>query len=339
MNRKIYEIIVLVWFLSSVYLIVGAIVFNKASFMGIALITQSQVILLLIILLTAVYIFPKNWERRRWGLIIASIVGLNLLCVLIRYSIEEIIFVRYLGFPETKDLNPLFYVYDNFYYSLPGFFLGFITFLIFKTIAIEKRNSELKAVAKEAELSFLKSQINPHFLYNIFNYMYAVSLPISEKLSETIRKLAGTMRYTLTQSNVQMAPLIDKVEFIQNYIDLQSTQFEQGIYYSFTKKIQDDNILYPTLVLITFIENTFKHGIVSDPKFPLEIVLVSTRKKVTFQVKNHINQQLKDSGHGIGLANVKRRLEILFPSSHSFHISKDEMLYSVHLDIYLNDGK
>lgn len=304
--------------------------------MGIALITQSQLILLAIILVTALYIFPKNWERKRWWAIALCIVGINLIGVAIRYGIEEIIFVRYLGFPKTAALNPLFYVYDNFYYSLPGFFLGFITFLISRTFAIEKRNSELKADVKEAELSFLKSQINPHFLYNIFNYMYAVSLPVSEKLSSTIIKLAATMRYTLSQSDAQLSPIGQEIEFIQHYIDLQSTQFEQGIAYTFTKDIQSEELLCPSLILITFIENAFKHGIVDNVDYPLEIVLKSTTNEVSFQVKNYINHHGKDAGHGIGLRNVRRRLQLLFPTSHTILISEDQSVYFVHLTINFN---
>lgn len=335
MNRKIYEIILLVWFLSFVYLLLGAIVFNKASFISIALIVQSQVILLIIILLTATYIFPKNWERKRWGLIAFQIISLNLICVLIRYFIEEIYFVRYLGFPKSKNLNPLFFVYDNFYYSLPSFFIGFITFLVFRTFIVEKRNNELRASVHEAELNLLKSQINPHFLYNVLNYMYSISLPLSEKLSNTISKLAATMRYTLTKSNVQTSPLNEEIEFVQDYIDLQSTQFDQGIYYTFIKEIENDNIMIPTMVLITFIENAFKHGIVNDSKFPLKIKITAIKNIIEFEIQNTINQHLKDSSNGIGLANVKRRLELLLPNNHFLLISSEKDLYSIHLKLFL----
>ena len=329
-----HEIILLIWFLSSVYLIIGAILFNKASFIGIALISQSQVIILIIILLTATYIFPKNWERKQWGVITVEIISLNLLCVLIRYVIEEMIFVRYLHFPKTKDLNPLFFVYDNFYYSLPGFFIGFITFLVFRTFVIEKRNIELKTSVQEAELNLLKSQINPHFLYNVLNYMYSVSLPLSEKLSTAIAKLARTMRYTLNKSDVQLTPLREEIEFIQDYIDLQATQFDQGIYYNFVQEVSNDKILFPTLVLITFIENTFKHGIVDDPKFPLKIRLKAENNLVEFNVENHFHQKRRDDLQGIGLTNVKRRLAILFPDTHSLRVFHNEDFYSVHLTLH-----
>ncbi|MDF2474690.1 MAG: hypothetical protein K0S24_173 [Sphingobacterium sp.] len=334
MNRKMHELILLIWLLSTVYLIFGAMLFNRASFMGIALISQSQLSLLLIILLTATYIFPKNWERKRWLLIAVEIVVLNLFCVLMRYIIEEIIFVKYLGFPKTEDLNPLFFVYDNFYYSLPGFFIGFITFLIFRTHAIEKRNTELRTSVKEAELNLLKSQINPHFLYNVLNYMYSMALPLSEKLSTVIAKLAGTMRYTLNKLDVQLTPLQEEIEFIQDYIDLQSTQFDQGIYCTFIQDVQNDKMPFPTLILITFIENAFKHGIVDDPASPVKIWLKAENNLVEFEVENRIHHKLKADFRGIGLANIKRRLAILFPDRHTLHILHEGDVYSIHLRLY-----
>lgn len=335
MSRKKYEIILLVWVLSFVYLLFGALVFNKASLIGITLIVESQIILLIIILLTATYIFPKNWERKRWGLIAIQIIGLNLICVLIKYVMEEEIFVSFLGFPKSQNLNPLFFVYDNFYYSLPSFFIGFITFLIFRTFTIEKRNSELKVSVHEAELNLLKSQINPHFLYNVLNYMYSISLPLSPTLTNTISKLAATMRYTLTKSEVQTSPLNEEIEFVQDYIDLQSTQFDQGIHYNFIRATDNDNIMVPTMVLVTFIENAFKHGIVDDPRFPLKIKITALKNKIEFEIENYINQNLKDPTSGIGLANVKRRLALLLPGKHILQISAENDLYSVHLKMFL----
>ncbi len=334
MNRKIYEVILLIWFLSSIYLLFGAIIFNKASSFGVALIIQSQIILLIIILLTATSIFPKNWEAKRWGLISFQIIGLNLICVLIRYIVEEIIFVR-LGFPKSEPFNALFFVYDNFYYSLPGFFIGFITFLVFKTIAVEKRNSELRQAVQEAELNLLKSQINPHFLYNVLNYMYAVSLPLSERLSGTVAKLAGTMRYTLTKSDVQMVPLREEIEFIQDYIDLQSTQFDKGLHYCLHKELEDDSVMLPTLILIAFIENAFEHGVVDDPALPLIIAVRSTDKDLTLEVENHIQPKRKDPGNGIGLVNVQRRLEILYPDKHVLRTVCTDERFSVYLQLSL----
>ncbi len=335
MIQKKYEIVLLVWILSFLYLLFGAIVFNKASLIGITLIIESQIILLIIILLTSMYIFPKNWERKRWGLIAVQIISLNLICVLIRYVMEEKIFVRFLNFPKSQNLNPLFFVYDNFYYSLPSFFIGFITFHIFRTFTIEKRNSELRALVHEAELHLLKSQINPHFLYNVLNYMYAISLRLSARLSNTISKLAGTMRYTITKSEVQTSPLNEEIEFVQDYIDLQSTQFDHGIYYKFIKAIDDDQILVPTMILVTFIENAFKHGIVDDPKFPLKIKITAIKNTMEFEILNYINQNLKDVTNGIGLANVKRRLALLLPDKHFLHISAENDLYSVRLKLIL----
>lgn len=254
---------------------------------------------------------------------------------MLRYAIEEVLLVRWFGFPETDNLNLLFYVYENFYYTLPGFFIALIIFLTMRSFDMERRNSELQSKMQEAELNMLKSQVNPHFLYNILNYMYAEALPISEKISRTVLKLAATMRYTLAQTESRSMLLSDEVQFLQEYIDLHAVQYENGFYCDFKKQGLLDEIYFPTFILLPFVENAFKHGVVSDASAPIIIDIRVTQQVLELKVENKINRDLKDQSSGIGLKNVRRRLAILYPGRHVLQMEEDEDKYYVDLTISL----
>ncbi len=334
-NRTLLGIVLFFWLISTLYLLTGAIIFSKSSFEGIILITSSQLLLLGKILLCLFYIFPRYWKKNKVIHLIVSITLLVLLSVTIRYYLEEVLFVRFLGFPPSPNLNPYFFVYDNFYFSFPGIFIGMIAYLVAKAFDVEQKNKQLRDHLQQAELNFLKSQLNPHFLYNTLNYMYAIALPISDKLSLAILKLSNTMRYTLTQNKKSLMPLSEEIQFIEDYIKLHAIQFEPAFYHHFSIEGNTDQIVFPPLVLVPFIENAIKHGITNVASTPIEIRLVASPQQLIFEVSNYINQQLKDEVSGIGLANVQRRLEILYPDKHTLLINNDSPLFKIKLTVNL----
>lgn len=333
MHQRVYKAIWIIWLLSTAYLLVGAVTFGRASAVGVVLIAQSQLVLLVNILISTRYIFPKFWKRGKWLWLLASIVILNLACVMLRYAIEEILLVQWLDFPKTENLNLLFYTYENFYYTLPGFFIALIIFLTVRSFEIETRNTELQSKIQEAELHMLRSQVNPHFLYNILNYIYAEALPISDKIAHTVLKLAATMRYTLAQTENRLMLLQDEVQFLQEYIDLQAVQSENGFYCVFKKEGGLDTIYFPTCMLLPFVENAFKHGVANDASTPITIDLRVSPKALRMKVENKINSVLKDDSSGIGLHNVRRRLEILFPDRHRLQVKEEGDWYYTELEI------
>lgn len=335
MHRRVYKVIWIVWLLSTAYLLIGAVTFGRASSIGVVLIAQSQLVLLINILISTRYIFPRYWKKGKWMWLLVSIVILNLACVMLRFAIEESLLVRWLDFPKTENLNLLFYTYENFYYTLPGFFIALIIFLTARGFEMEKRNAELQSKMQEAELHMLKSQVNPHFLYNILNYIYAEALPISDKIARTVLKLAATMRYTLAQIEHRIMPLQDEVQFLQEYIDLHAVQSENGFYCHFEKEGLLDEVYLPTCMLLPFVENAFKHGVTNDASTPISIDLKVTPHMLHMKVKNKINRDLKDHANGIGLHNVRRRLAILYPDRHALQTKEEGDSYFTDLRISL----
>jgi two-component system LytT family sensor kinase len=205
---------------------------------------------------------------------------------------------------------------------------------------IKQREVEvLQSVIKESELQFLKSQVNPHFLFNNLNNLYAYAIENSPKTPEIILELSSVLRYMLYDCQVELVALTKEVEQMQNFINLNELQIEErGEIKIETKNIRGNYKIAP-LILIVFIENAFKHSTASlteNIKIDISVELLD-RGILKFICKNNHQPQSNTDNltHGIGLANVRKRLELLYPNAHQLIITGDENWYEVDLEIGL----
>lgn len=198
----------------------------------------------------------------------------------------------------------------------------------------EKIKSNLENEKLIAELAFLKSQINPHFLFNSLNNIYSLAYQKAEKTPEAILKLSEIMRYMLYESNEGKVALTDEIRYLENYIELQKLRFKNNAYIKFeiVGDIADQQIT--PLVLISFVENAFKHGIVTDPENPVSIFLKIESGKIFFQTTNKKSKQNKDDTGGIGLKNVRRRLDLIYNDRYKLQIDDKNDIYNC--ELYLN---
>lgn len=198
----------------------------------------------------------------------------------------------------------------------------------------EKIRSNLENEKLISELAFLKSQINPHFLFNSLNNIYSLAYQKSEKTPEAILKLSEMMRYMLYESNEDKVALVDEIRYLENYIALQKLRFRGNTYINFevTGVVHTQKIT--PLILISFVENAFKHGLVTDKEIPISILLNIEPGKLFFNTINKMSNQNKDETGGIGLQNVRRRLDLLFKDNYELHIQDKNDIYNCQL--YLN---
>jgi two-component system, LytTR family, sensor kinase len=198
----------------------------------------------------------------------------------------------------------------------------------------EKENENLKT-----ELSFLRSQVSPHFLFNVLNNMVALARLRSDRLEPSLIKLSGLMRYMLYESDEQKVPLEREVDYVSSYIDLQKLRYGSDM--KIDTKMQDfegKNYLIEPMLLIPFIENAFKHGtgLIDQPE--IAISLQVEQGVLEFCVRNKYNgqsQEIKDKTAGIGLHNVVRRLNLLYGKRHSLAIEKKDGWFEVFLHLNL----
>jgi LytS/YehU family sensor histidine kinase len=201
-------------------------------------------------------------------------------------------------------------------------------------------NSQWKQTEKErlsAQLSYLKTQINPHFLFNTLNSIYAVTIVKVPKGAEMVAKLSEMMRYALKETQSDFVSLEKEINYINNYIDLQKIRFDKSIKYSYIVEGEYDNNQIAPLLLIPFIENAFKHGVNSEQDSNIRIKISITNNELNLHVTNNKVdiESLPEEKSGLGIKNTKHRLELIYPSKHLLVISETETLFDVLLHIEL----
>lgn len=195
----------------------------------------------------------------------------------------------------------------------------------------ERENERLKS-----ELSFLRSQISPHFIFNVLNSIVSLSRRKPERVEPVVVKLSELMRYMLYESDDAKISIDREAEYLKAYIELQHLRFGDNISIHFDIKNLDNTLTIEPMLLIPFVENAFKHGVGMIVNPTIDIDLQTNNNQLIFEIKNKVNRQfneIKDSASGIGLNNVKRRLELLYPHNHKLMIDDGKEFYMVHLEI------
>jgi two-component system LytT family sensor kinase len=191
-----------------------------------------------------------------------------------------------------------------------------------------------------AELNFLKLQINPHFLFNTLNSIYSQAHLKSEQTEYSILKFSQIMRYVLYDSTTEKIQLSKDLEYIRNYIDLQKLRISRNITVQYEVAGVTSDLLIAPLLLITFIENAFKHGISYTTPSAINVQITVTGSELSLAVSNTIIRKTKlpdEAAGGVGLANARRRLDVLYPGRYRLDINDSSNVYMVNLSITLDN--
>lgn len=228
-------------------------------------------------------------------------------------------------------------------YNLPTFMLTIAVGLLYRMSRDRMKAEEILHQTQEenlkTELSFLRSQISPHFVFNVLNNIVAMVRLKHENLEETVIKLSSLMQYMLYEANDEKVLLKREAEYLQSYIDLQQQRFGSKVQISTAVSLSDDWDGIEPMLLIPFVENAFKHGVgmIEDPQ--IDIKLKTQDKVLYFSVRNKFNPDLteiKDKTSGIGLTNVSRRLNLLYAGEHSLTIESKNGWFIVSLQLNLH---
>jgi LytS/YehU family sensor histidine kinase len=219
-------------------------------------------------------------------------------------------------------------------------FLGMIRFAV-GWFEFEAKQKSVENERLTAELNFLKSQINPHFLFNTLNNLYYLAYSQSANTTEVIAKLSQMMRYMIYDSNYPLVPLSKEIEYMENYISLERLRLNDQIPIKFTLEGGNpQDFLIAPLIFITFLENAFKHGVINNhPEAWVNISIQIKGTECVYRVENSkipFSKPEAEHKSGIGLQNVKRRLELSYPGKHSLTVENRKDRYSVQLNIQLS---
>ena len=238
------------------------------------------------------------------------------------------------------------YFYSNFFIvqitAITLFIVLFVGMLRFAVdwFEFESRKNEVENERLVAELNFLKAQINPHFLFNTLNNLYYLAYTKSENTTEVIAKLSQMMRYMIYDTNHTRVLLSKEIEYMQNYISLERLRLNNQIPINFKIQGSVENVWIAPLIFITFLENAFKHGVSnnnSNAWVNINIELQGNECIYTVENSKGKNTASNAGKSGIGLQNVKRRLELSYPKQYEIQVEDKPDVYFVRLDLSLDD--
>lgn len=212
-------------------------------------------------------------------------------------------------------------------------------------ITFKNKTTELQKVNLETELAFLKSQIQPHFFFNTLNNLYSLTLDKSNKAPYTVLKLSELMSYVIYDAKQKRVPLVNEIKHIQNYLDLEMLRYGERLNVDFEISGDIEGKVIPPVLLLPFIENSFKHGTrLIGQDIPILISLNVTNGRLTFITENNksagpiADNGLQTYNHGVGLKNTKRRLKLIFDKDYSLDLIEGEDKYRTVLNIPLNEN-
>lgn len=207
--------------------------------------------------------------------------------------------------------------------------------MVVSNIRQERENKAKQAEQMATQLKFLRSQINPHFLFNVLTSLVSLARKKSDKMESSLMMLSDLMRYMLYDSDVKKVAISQEIDYLKSYIALQKLRFGDQVDITTTIHTDNETSSIEPMLLIPFVENAFKHGIGWVDRAFIDIALDLRHGVLSFEVRNNYNadEKSKDHSSGIGLANVQSRLKLLYPDKHSLQLIKENQVFHVRLTL------
>ncbi|HEX6890459.1 MAG TPA: histidine kinase [Chryseolinea sp.] len=205
-------------------------------------------------------------------------------------------------------------------------------------VQFERERKERENETLKSELSLLRSQVSPHFMFNVLNNLASLARKKSDQLESVIIQLSHLMRYMLYETGERRVTLDKEIEYVKSYIDLQKLRFGNDVTVDFKAEVKNGALPIEPMLLIPFVENSFKHGIglITDPRIVITLFMDDTT--LNFSVKNKLGTggvETKDASSGIGIQNVRRRLDLLYKDLHELKIYERDQWFNVELKLIL----
>lgn len=212
-----------------------------------------------------------------------------------------------------------------------------ILYLVNDRYKQKQKIASLNEETVKTELILLKSQINPHFFFNTLNNLYGLAVEKSDRTQEVIYKLSEMMRFTIYDGRKDSVSVKDEIKYLENFIELHLIRYKQKVDIKFTKNIENEDQRIPPLLFINLLENAFKHGLETQvDNGYIHFNLKTSKYLIEFEIENNFNKTTAQKKKvGVGLENLKRRLELLFPKKHEFKSTITDDIYKSFVKIEL----
>ena len=256
---------------------------------------------------------------------------------MLRYFVEELLYPYFLGLRNyTLGTTLTYYVFDNIYFGGKYIVASSLIWLVVNNAKIIEERNELQKQQAEAEINFLRAQINPHFLFNTINNIYSLVYHQSEKALPAIQKLGELMRYMTSDLAKDKVELEKEIDYLKSSIDLNALRFPGGGAVIMNITGDTKNKVIVPFILLPFVENAFKYGVANEKNKPIEINLSIEDTKLKYSCRNKINGDNNNvESTGTGLSNLRRRLNLLYPQNYIINTGINGEYYNAELEINL----
>ncbi|MHC6197942.1 histidine kinase [Elizabethkingia miricola] len=284
------------------------------------------------------FIAPKFFNPKRLYLSIFGYFLGVVVFVFFRYSFEEVLLPIFAGFRNyAEGTSFVYYFYDNIYYSALSIFVSTSLWLFTYYSKLEKERVQLIEEKKNAELQALKTQINPHFIFNSLNNIYSLVYQNSDKALPALEELSQLLRYSTKDLEKDFILLDKEVGYMESLIALEKLRIKNPELILFNKDLKNPKLSISPMLLVPFVENAFKHGDINGKG--MELKVSDDNGRLHFYLRNFKKQRMKDFSSGIGIGNVRKRLQLIYPDKHWLEITETEDTFIVDLKIDLNTNK
>ncbi len=314
---------------------------------------SSTVIMIVVFYTMYLYVTPqyliRGDKRRFWFYASILVIGAGLLLHLWLSASQKIFCApktATIPFHKPSIWMEIFFILRNMFNMGATAAIATMSVLSAKWYASEAARKDAEMAMKDAqmaradaELKNLRNQINPHFLLNTLNNIYALTAFNQEKAQKAILELSGMLRHILYDNQQKYVNLADEIAFIQSYINLMKIRLPASAEINVDVRLPDSgNIFVAPLIFISLIENAFKHGIAATGKSFIHVKIEATKEKIVCNIENsnHPKQETDRSGHGIGLEQVTKRLELSYPGCYSWEkgLKENNTIYFSKIIIY-----
>jgi LytS/YehU family sensor histidine kinase len=298
--------------------------------------------------INTVWLMPKYFIEKRYKIYFPAFIVLLLCFAVIMGSYNNWIVHRFPGVDENDFtaigiglkgsglswIDYYFSILPSLFFLLFTFAIGYLTQQYFQ---VRRQQEIIGKKQTESELSLLKSQINPHFLFNVLNSIYALSLKKSDKTPEIVLKLSDILRYMLYETKQEKVSLEKEIDMIENYIEIEKIRIGSLQQISLEIKGAFDSYIIAPVILIPFVENAVKHGLDSMSENAFVNIQIEVEQSILkFYCSNNFKENTVKRPGGIGLENVRKRLQLLYAHKHSLHIKNENAIFTVTLNLTLN---
>jgi len=277
-------------------------------------------------------LLPKFYEKKNYFGFVLGLVFMTPIFSGIRYLLEEVIMFQFTQTHNYYGTNILTtHLLDSFYYTLVILLISTTVYFLFRYHENQEHLHQLKTQHKEAQMAVLKSQISPHFLFNTLNSFYAELFDTHPSTAADIMKLSNLLRFVIYETEADYIKLSKDLEFIKNYLYFFKRRYEDNFFVklNINGAINDKKI--PSMILIHFVENVCKHGIINNKDKIAKININISEDTLEIHTKNHINHSEKHDEQGIGTENIKQRLSVLFKDNYQFQKTVTNSFFEVSL--------